>query len=117
MKLTVKRDQSDIKGFFGGHKGVSFKLHYKCDIEPAERLLIEKYKIGEDIIESFESGTGDNKYKINITVNHLTRGNFEQTRNLGDLQSLEEKVVRACQQLKLALKVMSTFGGEETYEI
>ena len=45
MKLHIKRSQADVKGMFGGHKGVSFTLSLKLELSPEETSLIEKYAV------------------------------------------------------------------------
>lgn len=46
MKLVIRRNQADMKGFFGGHKGVKFSLFAKADITEEEQALIRKYMVG-----------------------------------------------------------------------
>lgn len=119
MKLTIKKDQADVKGMFGGHKGVSFKLAAKCEIGDAERQLIEKYKVGDMTVASRMSSVGNKgeTREVRVSVNDLIQGSNHQTDDLGELQSLEEQLKSGCLNLKVMLKVMSTFGGEEVFEI
>ncbi len=118
MKLVINKDQSDVKGIFGGHKGVSFKLVAKCEIPDVDRLLIEKYKVGEMTVASrkFTNHKGE-PGEVRVSVNDLIKGSTHQTDDLGELQNLQEQLKSGCAYLKVMLKVMSTFGGEEVFEI
>ena len=53
VKLVIRRNQADVKGLFGGHKGVSFSLFGKCAVSDPERALIDKYKVGDYILASY----------------------------------------------------------------
>jgi hypothetical protein len=117
MKLTIKRNQADVKGFFGGHKGVLFSVYAKADITQEERALIDRYKVGEWVLATREIMIGKNKHEINLTVNTLINGNTATMANLADLQKWEEDIKTSCVNLKNALAVMATFGGEEIIEI
>lgn len=119
MKLTIRRNQADIKGFFGNHKGVIFKLYGKCEVTSDELSLIERYKAQEHILVSgkFNNATVGNDQPFNITVNSLLWGTTFETGNLQALLKLEEDLKESCRSLKTLLEVMSSFGGEEVLEI
>ncbi len=117
MKLTIKRNQADVKGFLGGHKGVQFSLFVKADIRPEEKALIEKYMVGEWVLATREFFIGKEKYDRKITVSTLIKGDSSTVSNLADLQRWEQDIKEGCVTLKSALEVMATFGGEETIEI
>ena len=119
MKLTIRRDQADVKGMFGGHKGVNFKLSAKCEISDFDKQLVEKYKVGEYTVASRMASVGSKgeTREVRVSVDDLIRGSEHQTDDLGELQRLEEQIKAGCAHLKLMLKVMSTFGGEEVFEI
>ena len=53
MRLTIKRNQADQKGIFGGHKGVNFTLYSKAELTHDERALIERYKVGDHILAEY----------------------------------------------------------------
>jgi hypothetical protein len=116
MKLTIKRDQSDVKGFFGGHKGVSFKIFGQCHISADEKALIERYKVGDYTLAEHTFPGKDSETTF-ITVNSLVQGTTHQARAISHLLQLEEKLKEGCSNLKAMLTVMSTFGGEEEFEI
>lgn len=44
MKLYIRRDQEEQKGFFGGSKGMSFSLNCRLELDGTEKQLVEKYK-------------------------------------------------------------------------
>ncbi len=114
MKLTIKRNQADVKGMFGGHKGVKFSLYAKADITSEEMGLINKYKVNEDVLTTYKI---DSEITIYITVDKLINGFSTETKNISMLLDLEDKIKGGCQGLKTLLSVMGTFGGEEVIEI
>lgn len=116
MKLVIRRNQADVKGLFGGHKGVSFSLFGRCTVSDSEKALIEKYKVGEYILASYTFG-GSRPIEFNIRVNDLISGTTHQTDDIETLLKLEEEMKSGCNNLKNLLLVMASFGGEQTFEI
>jgi hypothetical protein len=112
MKLTIRRDQADVRGLLGGHKGVKFKLSAKVDISGEERGLIDRYKVGEYVLASYELGSQPTL----ITVSGIIGGRSIETESITKLLELEDTVKQGCQNLKTLLTVMATFGGEEVIE-
>ena len=117
MKLTIRRNQSDVKGLFGGHKGVNFSLYSKVEITPDERALVDRYKVGDWALASRTFTIGKEDHEYSLTVDRLLKGNTETMKDLADLQKWEEDIKESCTTLKNALQVMATFGGEEVIEI
>lgn len=116
MRLVIRRNQADVKGLFGGHKGVSFSLFGKCAVSDSERALIDRYKVGEYILASYTAG-GQRPIEFNIRVNDLISGATHQTDDIATLLKLEEEMKSGCSNLKDLLSVMASFGGEQTFEI
>lgn len=118
MKLSISRNQSDVKGFFGGHKGVMFKLTAKAAITNEERALIERYKVSSYVLVSYnlKNAKGDQVEQF-VTVQALIDGLSVDTDSVQTLLELEKKCKESCQNLKDLLSVMSTFGGQEVFEI
>jgi hypothetical protein len=117
VKLTICRNQADVKGVFGGHKGVSFSLFGKCAVSDAERALIERYKVGDYVLASYAVPTRGEPYEFKITVNNLISGSTHNANDIGTLLKLEEEMKTGCNNLKNLLVVMNSFGGEQTFEI
>ncbi len=118
MKLTIKRNQADVKGLFGGHKGVNFSLYGRCDITNEEKALIAKYKVGEYSLASYQREVrGKEPINFQITVDGIIRGETVQTDDINTLLELEEAMKKGCGNMKNLLEVMATFGGEQTFEI
>jgi hypothetical protein len=119
MKLTIKRNQADQKGIFGGHKGVNFTLYSRAELTRDERALIERYKVGDHILAEYalqpKGAVRPTEYRI--TVNRLATGTTDTTDSIGTLLDLESAIKEGCRNLKSLLEVMSTFGGEEVIEI
>ncbi len=117
MKLTIRRNQADVKGLFGGHKGVRFALSGQVSVSDAERALIERYKVGDQILASYEQQVGKEAMTFHVSVNSLLNGTTAETDSVGTLLELEEKLKEGCQNLKNLLQVMATFGGEQVIEV
>ena len=117
MKLTIKRGQADVKGMFGGHKGVEFSLFCQAEVTPDEAALIERYRVGDYVLASYEIHHKDKTLEVDYTVANILRGTSTNLGSITSLLELEGKIKKACSELKMLLWVMSTFGGEEVVEI
>ena len=117
MKLTIKRNQADVKGLFGGHKGVNFELYSKVEISKEERELIQHYKVESHHLAEYEISTKKGTEIDYITVGNLINGNTIVLSSVSRLLNLEDKIKEGCQDLKNLLLVMASFGGEEVFEI
>jgi hypothetical protein len=118
MKLTIKRNQADVKGLFGGHKGVKFSLSGRCEISPNERSLIEKYKIGDYVLAQYQKQIkGADPFDFRITVNGIISGTTVETEDIKTLRELEASMKIGCANMKELLGVMASFGGEEVFDI
>ncbi len=139
MLLKIKRAQkSSMMG------SAVFALDFRTEVSHEERNLIEKYKLGKDIIYSSENfqknaatatasgyagdmlslakgvaaGVTAKLFNLKITINDLVHGKHVEMKDLGELLSAEEQVVTACNNLKTYLLAAKTFDGrEDTIEI
>jgi hypothetical protein len=116
MKLKIKRDQAQQKGLFGGNKGVSFSVSFRVDFSSEEKALIEKYKLGDMLVATYERLESKDQ-RSRVDVDSLGKGFSTTTAGLGTLQELEDNIVDACKKLKNHLAVASTFGGEDEIDI
>ena len=118
MKLTIRRNQADVKGMFGGHKGVKFSLYGKCEINEGEKALIAKYKVGEYVLAEYKSKLKNGEsLDSRITVDSIVTGTTVETDDINTLLELEKSMKEGCKNLLNLLAVMGTFGGEEVLEI
>ncbi len=117
MRLTIRRNQADVKGLLGGHKGVRFSLFGQVAVGDAERGLIDRYKVGEHILAEYEGCIGREATTFHVSVNNLINGSTVETDSINTLLELEAKLKEGCGNLKTLLEVMATFGGEEAFEI
>lgn len=116
MKLYLKKDQADLKGFFGGHRGVMFSMQARCDIEANEQALVEKYKAGAFLLAKVKIHVNGQFTEHSVTITELLKGNTYNTTDLSQLIELEERLKEGCSKLKEYLEVMSSFGGEEVFD-
>lgn len=120
MKLTIKRNQADVKGFFGGHKGVNFSLYGRSEITNEELTLINKYKVGGFVLAKYKIPSkldGADPIDIRISVAEIIAGMSVETDDINTLLELEKAMKDGCVNLKNLLAVMATFGGEEVFNI
>jgi hypothetical protein len=113
MKLFIKRNQEDVKGFFGGSKGISFSLNCRIELTPEETALVEKYKQWELTVHSYDLASGGT---ARWNLRELTQGKSVTCEGVGVLLDSEELVKRACANVKVMLDVMNSFGGQEVFE-
>mgnify|MGYP003975939715 CR=1 FL=1 len=114
MKLTIKRDQADVKGVFGGHKGMKFLLSYRVELRQEEQELITKYKAEHHPLTFTTTSDGDQMTKD--TISSLMQGVTEEMKDITILLNNEDIIKRACEDFKTLLTVMATFGGEDVIE-
>jgi len=87
MKLIIRRNQADVKGLFGGHKGVRFSLYAQVQISDEEKALIN-YKVGDYILAEYELPFREKKVRFHWSVNDLIKGKQEETDDIGTLLEL-----------------------------
>lgn len=117
MKLEIWRDQNDVKGLFGGHKGVSFKLITRVQVSDTEKALVEKYKVGDDTLVTYELPGRREMLNFTISINQMLAGYTVNTMDIATLIEVEEAIKSRCENLKNWLSVMATFGGYEAIDI
>lgn len=113
MRLVISRRQADVKGVFGGHKGVSFTLSYRLELTDEERALVERYKLGGYPV-TFKSIQGSR-----IPDDTISSMQVGATQTLSDVTTLidNEGVLKsACDQLPPLFEVVRSFGGDEVIE-
>lgn len=114
MKLTIKRDQADVKGVFGGHKGMKFLLSCQVELTPEEQELITRYKAEHHPLTFTTTSDGEQTPKD--TISSLMQGVTEEMKDITILLNNEDIVKNACKDFKTLLTVMATFGGKEVIE-
>ena len=114
MKLHIKRDQAEQKGFFGGSKGFSFSLDCRLELDEIEKSLIEKYKQWDMTVHAYGLANGGN---ATWSLRAISEGRTVSCDGVPTLLQSEEEVKNACNNVKTLLQVMESFGGEEVIEI
>ncbi len=109
MQLVIRRTQADMKGVFGGHKGVQFNLYYRLVLTPEEAALVEKYKLDAHVLSKSGSGLPE-------TVADAIRGINQSIQSVDVLLRNEEVAKRACDSFYNLILVAQSFGGEEVVE-
>ena len=114
MQLVVKRDQTDRRGVFGGHKGVNFTLSFQLILTATETNLVHRYKFADLPLGTWVfQGT-----EVPIaSVGEAMAGKTMNWPSVIELVSREREIKNACRSLKLLLEVATSFGGEEVFDI
>lgn len=109
MQLVIRRSQADMKGVFGGHKGVQFNLYYRLQLTPKEAELVERYKLDSHVLS--QSGSG-----MIETVGAVMRGVNQSVQSVDVLLANEAVAKRACDSFYKLILVAQSFGGEEVID-
>lgn len=113
MKLVITREQQDVKGAFGGHKGVSFKLACRLELTAEETELVNRYKLqGYALTTTMFNG----QEVTGISLGALIQG---QSMTVNDVTTLihQENIIKdSCDQLPYLFDLCRNFGGQETIE-
>lgn len=118
MKVQVTKDQEDVKGFLGGHKGVKFKISVRAELSEEEINLVERYKLGEYILNTYDVPIGGGQtFTCKLRINDVVQGAENTTEDVSLLLWLEEELVEGCRVLKALLKEMRDLGETKTIEI
>lgn len=108
MKLIISRSQAEVKGMFGGHKGMSFTLKMRLDLTREEAALIERYSLG--YYGLWERGP------VAVTVQDLVKGDVQNVSNVELLLRSESIAKTALDKLPQLFDVLRSFGGDEVVE-
>lgn len=114
MKLFIKRDQAEQKGFFGGSKGFSFSLNCRLELDGEERSLVEKYKQWDMPVHAYDLERGGQTV---WSLRDITQGKTVTCAGVPALLQSEDEIKNSCGNVKILLEVMESFGGEEVLEI
>lgn len=119
MQLRIIRSQNADKGFFGGHKGVTFALRYKLDVAEEDVELVNYYQVGSAIVHEYVSHIfhDGERFTTPIRVNELIGGSSLHLKDFSEIINAENALVTGAQTLKGLLAQMRKFGGEEVIEI
>lgn len=111
MELILKRDQD--KGMLGG---IKFTLEARAILTSEEQELVKKYKADKYVLfdskEQSHLGGFINVGPISYTINDLIAGQKDKVKDVSLLLQKEQVLIEACRNLKSALDVMKSFGGE-----
>ena len=113
MKLFIRRNQEEKRGMLGGYKGMSFLLTARLELTADEKALIEKYKQWDTVVHSYES---DNGVPVDWTLRSMISGRSVSCDGVVPLIESEDNIKNSCNNLKILLEVMDTFGGEQIIE-
>lgn len=113
MKLYITRDQS--KGMLGG---VKFELKARVELTSEEASLVEKYKVGKEVLLKKEIKipfTGK-AIVLDITIGSLVSGQTFKCNDIAEILEYERNIKESCESFKNYVEVMKHFGGEEVIQ-
>lgn len=102
MQLKIKRTM-EMKGLVT--KKPVFGINFRGDYTPEEKVAINSYNLGGEVIL--------NKEKLTVTIKSLQGGHFTECPDLQTLLDTEKQIHDACEGLKKYLAVAETFDGQE----
>lgn len=108
MILVIHREQADMKGMFGGHRGVAFTLSTRLQFSDEERQLLDHYRMW--YYPLFERGGTP------VSIRQLADGETETLHVVEVLLQREEALKRALDKIPPLLDVLRSFGGDEIIE-
>lgn len=112
MELILKRSQD--KGMLGG---IKFVLEAKVILTTEEKELVKKYKANKYILFDSEQKNYLNGLvtmgPITYTIADLIIGTKDKVKEISVLLEKEEVLITACNNLKVLLDIMKSFGGEK----
>src|SRR4051794_24728248 len=96
MQLRLLRSQADQKGFFGGHKGVSFSLRYKLEVSGEEQALVDRYKVSDFVVHTVTYGKSQQgePFTWDIHVKDLINGSSVALRDFSEVVKSEDAVTQ-----------------------
>lgn len=110
MRLIINRSQSDVKGMFGGHKGVAFTLSYRLELTEDEKALVERYKLQE---YPLTWSTFQGERVPEDTIERMMMGRSQTLNDVTTLIENEEIIKNACDALPPLFSIARSFGGDE----
>lgn len=112
MKLIIKRDQIEEKGLLlNKSRNVTFSLSCKVEVTQEEDALINKYQARDYSLKYYKDGS-----EKRLAVSILLQGIVYELKDVRSLIELETMIKQGCEEFKLFLDVMASFGGEEVIE-
>jgi hypothetical protein len=113
MRLIISREQEDIKGMLGGHKGVSFTLAYRLELTPEETELVARYKL-EEYPVTWKTIQGTRV--PDDTIKNMVAGRRQTLSDVMMLLKNENVIKDACDGLPVLFGVARSFGGQEVID-
>lgn len=118
MKLILQKDQKS------GFSKTTYILEAKVELTEDEAENVKKYKVGKTLLYTNMSDRGSGMLGIayrslagtEITIGDLIKGKKVEIKDIFEMIGLEDQVKEACEQFKLVLETMASFGGDEVIE-
>jgi len=113
VRLLIQRDQQEVKGMFGGSKGISFTLKYQLQLNEEEQEIVRRYRL-----ESYPLtwNTVQGTRMPDDTVGNMMEMRTQTLTDVTTLLKNEEIVKSACDALPHLFNVVRTFGGKEVID-
>jgi hypothetical protein len=116
VKLIIRRSQSEDRGFLGGDKGMTFKLEAWAQLNEDETALMNRYKGASTTLLAVIKDVHPKQLVTPVSPGSLVAGQVFQCKDVLTLVEAEAQIKQGCEQFRILLDVMASFGGVEHFE-
>ena len=118
MKLLFRRDAArDTKGFISREVVVTFLLHVRMEVTPAERDTIVNFGLGRKVFYQWEPlDVGKNAPIIDINISRLLEGFNMRFTDYVPMFEAEQEIRDNCEQFAFFLQKAANFQKEEVFQ-
>jgi hypothetical protein len=116
VKLIIRRSQNEDRGFLGNDKGMTFKLEAWAELTEDEAALMNRYKGAAATILAVVRDLNPKQPTVVVTPGTLIAGQVFQCKDVLTLVGAEAEIKGGCEQFRVLLDVMASFGGVEHFE-
>jgi hypothetical protein len=116
LKLVIRRSQSEDRGLFGADKGMNFKLEAWAQLTDGEQALMTRYKGAAATTLAAVTDLNPKQPVVMVSPATLVAGQVFQCKDVLTLVGAEAQIKNGCEQFRVLLDVMASFGGVEHFE-
>jgi hypothetical protein len=115
MRLSIRRNQSELTDRKGRSEGVVFEFGCQLVLDQDEHAVIEKYRLwGYPLaMHRMSEIRGLSQDDMHMSPERLASGWNFQTRFASDAHQVEDTIKEGCSDFKNVMKMLVAYGGEE----
>jgi hypothetical protein len=115
VKLIIRRSQSQERGLFGGDKGMKFKLEAWAQLTDSEQQLMNHYSGAGATVLTVVRDLNPKQPTVLVSAASLLAGQVFECKDVLTLVNAESEIKDGCQNFRVLLDVMASFGGVEEF--